>query len=90
MCTYWGLWWGTCPKLFRSAVSPRTSATRWRRRLKQGLSLTGYVRRELEYLAKRPHVVRDNAAVVRQTQAVVGGRVDRDMILSTLHEGRHA
>jgi hypothetical protein len=56
----------------------------------QGLSLTGYVRRELEYLAKRPHVVRDNAAVVRQTQAVVGGRVDRDMILSTLHEGRHA
>jgi len=48
------------------------------------------VRRELEYLAKRPHVVRDNAAVVRQTQAVVGGRVDRDMILSTLHEGRHA
>ncbi|MEJ7742268.1 MAG: hypothetical protein WKF73_06800 [Nocardioidaceae bacterium] len=54
----------------------------------QGLSLAGYVRRELEHLAKRPQVVRDNAAVIRQTQALVGGGVDRDMILSALHEGR--
>ncbi len=55
----------------------------------QGLSLTGYVRRELEHLAKRAQVTRDNAAVIRQTQAEVAGRVDRRAILSALHEGRH-
>lgn len=55
----------------------------------QGLSLSGYVRRELAHLARRPQVTRDNGAVIRQTQAEVAGRVDRDMILSALHEGRH-
>jgi len=55
----------------------------------QGLSLTGYVRRELEHLAKRPQVTRDNAALIRQTQTEVAGRVDRRAILSALHEGRH-
>ncbi|MBA3309849.1 MAG: hypothetical protein H0U28_07280 [Nocardioidaceae bacterium] len=55
----------------------------------QGLSLTAYVRRELEHLAKRAETVRANAALIRQTQAGVGSPVDRDMILSTLHEGRH-
>lgn len=55
----------------------------------QGLSLTGYVRRELEHLANRPQVTRDNAAVIRQTQTEVDGRVDRRAILSALHEGRH-
>ena len=54
----------------------------------QGLSLTGYVRRELEHLAKRPQVTRDNAALIRQTQTEVAGRVDRRAILSALHEGR--
>jgi len=29
-----------------------------------------------------------NAAVVRETQAKVRGRVDRDVILTALHEGR--
>lgn len=55
----------------------------------QGLSLTGYVRRELEHLAKRPQVTRDNAAVIRQTQTEVAGRVDRRAILAALHDGRH-
>ncbi|MHB2023354.1 MAG: hypothetical protein ACYCO3_08500 [Mycobacteriales bacterium] len=54
----------------------------------QGLSLTRYMLHELEHLAKRPQVVRDNAAVVRRTQAKVQGHPDRDMILSVLHEGR--
>lgn len=54
----------------------------------QGLSLTRYVRRELEHLAKRTQVVQDNAAVIRRTQARVQGRPDRDTILSVLHEGR--
>lgn len=54
----------------------------------EGLSLTGYVRRELEHLARRSQRVRDNAAVVRRTQGQVGVRIDRDVILSELHDGR--
>lgn len=54
----------------------------------QGLSLTRYMLRELEHLAKRPQIVRDNAAVVLRTQAKVGGHPDRDTILAVLHEGR--
>jgi len=54
----------------------------------QGLSLTKYVLRELEHLAGRPQVVRDNAATIRRTQQRVQGRSDRDMILAVLHEGR--
>ena len=44
--------------------------------------------RELEHLAKRAQAVQANAAVIRQTQAKVRGRVDRDTILAALHEGR--
>jgi hypothetical protein len=54
----------------------------------EGLSLTGYVRRELEHLARRSQRVRDNAAVVRRSQAQVGTRIGRDLILSELHDGR--
>lgn len=54
----------------------------------QGLSLTKYVLRELEHLAQRPQVVRDNAATVRRTQQRVQGRPDREIILAVLHEGR--
>lgn len=56
--------------------------------LSQGLSLTKYMQRELEHLARRSQAVHDNALVIRQTQAKVRGRVDRDMIASLLHEGR--
>lgn len=54
----------------------------------EGMSLTGYVRRELEHVALRARRVRGNATVVRRTQYEVGGHVDRSTILSTLHEGR--
>ena len=54
----------------------------------QGLSLTRYMLRELEHLAKRSETVQANATVIRQTQAKVRGHVDRDTILATLHEGR--
>ena len=54
----------------------------------QGLSLTRYMVRELEHLAKRAQIVHANAAVIRQTQAKVRGHVDRDTILTALHEGR--
>jgi uncharacterized protein (DUF1778 family) len=54
----------------------------------QGLSLTRYMLRELEHLARRAEAVRSNAVVIRQTQATVRGHVDRDTILTALHEGR--
>jgi hypothetical protein len=54
----------------------------------RGLSLTRFMLRELEHLAKRSQLVRENAAVIRQTQASVRGRVDRGAILAALHEGR--
>lgn len=54
----------------------------------QGLSLTKYVLRELEQLAGRPQVVRENATTIRRTQQMVQGGPDRKMILAVLHEGR--
>lgn len=54
----------------------------------QGLSLTKYMLRELEHLAQRTQVVRDNALVVRQTQAEVRGRAGRETILAALRDGR--
>ncbi len=54
----------------------------------QGLSLTRYMLRELEHLAKRAQIVQDNAAVIRRTQAKIQGRPSRDTILAVLHEGR--
>lgn len=56
----------------------------------EGLSLAGYVRRELEYLARRSQRVRDNAAAVRHTQRQIVSHVDREAILTALHEGRDA
>ena len=54
----------------------------------QRLSLTKYMLRELEHLAKRAQVVHDNAAVIRETQAKVRGHAGRDTILTALREGR--
>ena len=53
-----------------------------------GLSLTRYLLRELEHLARQAQIVQNNAAVIRRTQSRVRGRPDRDTILSLLHEGR--
>ncbi|WP_019808686.1 hypothetical protein [Saccharomonospora halophila] len=54
----------------------------------QGLSLTRYLQRELEHLATRAALLRNNEAVLRRTQAEVRGQADRDTILSVLREGR--
>ncbi|MCO5330985.1 MAG: hypothetical protein M9961_12990 [Ilumatobacteraceae bacterium] len=54
----------------------------------QGLSLTRYMLRELEHIARRTQAVHANAAVIRDTQARVRGRVDRATVLAALHEGR--
>lgn len=54
----------------------------------EGLSLTSYVRRELEHVARRSERVRSNKAVVRATKDRVGTVVDRETILETLRTGR--
>ena len=53
----------------------------------EGLSLTRYVLRELEHLAKRAQLVQNNAAVIHRTQSRVQGKPDRDTILSVLAAG---
>jgi uncharacterized protein (DUF1778 family) len=53
-----------------------------------GLSLTKYMLRELEHLAKRAQIVQNNAASIRQTQSKVQGKMDRGTILDLLQEGR--
>lgn len=55
----------------------------------RGLSLTKYLQLELEQLAKRAHIVQQNAAVVRDTQRTVHGGLDRQAILEAIREGRH-
>lgn len=54
----------------------------------RGLSLTRYLQRELEHIAKRSQVVQHNAGVIRRAQADVQGKAARETILSVLHEGR--
>ncbi len=54
----------------------------------QGLSLTRYLLRELEHLAKRAQVVQNNAVVIRETQAEVQGHAGRDLVHAALREGR--
>jgi uncharacterized protein (DUF1778 family) len=54
----------------------------------EGVSLTRFLLRELEQVAARADVVRDNAAVVRATQARVRGRVEREAILAAVRDGR--
>jgi hypothetical protein len=54
----------------------------------EGLSLTRYVLRELDHLARRTQVVRHNSTVIRQTQEILGAPANRETILAVLHEGR--
>lgn len=54
----------------------------------EGLSLTRYMHRELQHLARRTQIVQGNAEIIRRTQARVQGRSDRDTILAVLQEGR--
>lgn len=56
----------------------------------EGMSLTSYVRRELQQVAGRRRRVLENQAVVRQTQKHLGVAVDRQVILAELHEGRRS
>ena len=54
----------------------------------EGLSLTRYMLRELTQLAQRADIVKHNGDVIRRTQDKVAVRVDRETILTALHQGR--
>ena len=52
------------------------------------LSLTRYVLRELEHLARRAEAVELNTRVIAETRARVRRKVGRENILAALREGR--
>lgn len=54
----------------------------------RGLSLTKYVRRELQEVANRDHVLQHNLAVIREVQSKMPRNIDPALILELLHEGR--
>ena len=54
----------------------------------EGLSLTGYLQRELTWLADRPAIARHNMDVIYAAQAAIGVRLDRETIASALREVR--
>lgn len=54
----------------------------------EGLSLSRFVRRELEEIARRRATAAHNRRIIREAQASIGTRVSREEILSALHEGR--
>lgn len=54
----------------------------------EGLSLTGYLQRELAWLADRPVIARHNMDVIYAAQAAIGVRLDSETISRVLAEGR--
>lgn len=54
----------------------------------RGESLTRFVLTELQRLAGRAALARENADTVRHTQAEVGAPADRASILAAIREGR--
>ncbi|MCH1883811.1 hypothetical protein [Agrococcus sp. ARC_14] len=54
----------------------------------RGLSLTKYVQRELEQVARADFAVQHNLAVIREVQAQMPPDMDPELTLELLHEGR--
>lgn len=54
----------------------------------RGMSLTGYLRQEMESLARRAATVEHNTAVLRRAQRATRSRVERQDILDALDDGR--
>lgn len=54
----------------------------------QGLSLTSYLQQELSFLAERAARVRHNMDVIHAAQQKIGVQLDRETILSAIHEAR--
>lgn len=54
----------------------------------ENLSLTGYLQRELAWLADRPVISRHNMDVVYAAQSAIGVRLDGEIINEVLADGR--
>jgi uncharacterized protein (DUF1778 family) len=54
----------------------------------RGQSLSGYMRSEIEQLARRAQSVRHNAEVIRRAKAEVAGDLSRLDILAAIQEAR--
>ena len=54
----------------------------------EGLSLTGYLQRELTWLADRPAIARHNMDVIYAVRAGIGVELDNETINEVLAEGR--
>ncbi|WP_240629723.1 hypothetical protein [Specibacter cremeus] len=55
---------------------------------RNGLSLTGYLKLELERVARRSRMAESNTATIRETRDAVAGHVGVSSILDALDEGR--
>lgn len=54
----------------------------------RGLSLTKYLQRELEQVARADFVVQHNLEVIREVQSKMPHNMDPELTLELLHEGR--
>ncbi|MFD3704741.1 hypothetical protein ACFWUP_16515 [Nocardia sp. NPDC058658] len=54
----------------------------------EGLSLTRYLLRELNQVARRTQIVQHNSEIIHRTRDEVGASLDRETVLSVLREGR--
>ncbi|MFC4373059.1 hypothetical protein ACFO5K_03000 [Nocardia halotolerans] len=54
----------------------------------EGLSMTRYLLRELNQVARRTQIVRHNNTVMHRTRDEVDASLDRETVLSVLREGR--
>jgi hypothetical protein len=54
----------------------------------EGLSLTGYLQRELAWLADQPAIARHNMDVIRRAREQIDVRLDSETIAAAVAEGR--
>lgn len=69
-------------------VSDETYESLSRQADRRGLSLSQYLREELDALARRNESIAHNLRLVREAQTDPGRKVSRAAILAALHEGR--
>ena len=54
----------------------------------QGLSLSAFMRREMEHMARRAEAAQRNAEVMRAARRKIRSRVPTEEIVAAVHEGR--
>ncbi len=54
----------------------------------QGLSLSAFMRREMEHIALRPEAAHRNTELVRAARKKIRSRVSTEEIVAAVHDGR--